>query len=172
MPMKNAVKIHEPGGIYHVYNRGVNKEPVFYDEKDYIYFEKLLYRYLCNQKVPSNGYVPKNYKDRIMLFTYCLLPNHIHLVLQQFDASAMQEFMQSLQISYIRYINSKYDRVGHLFQGIYRARMLTSDEDISNVVYYTHCNPIELGYHPLDYSYSGLQHYLGYRKLPFIYDNS
>ena len=54
MPSKNSIKTYVEGGVYHVYNRGVNKQSIFIDDEDYLYFLTLLERYLIDGKI--SGY--------------------------------------------------------------------------------------------------------------------
>ena len=158
MPMIGAVKSFTEGGIYHVYNRGVNKENIFFADEDFDIFIELLDRYLC-EKDPLVCNT-KNYKGRISLFAFCLLRNHIHLLLKQTDARAITEFMQSLSVSFTMRINHKYKRVGHLFQGIYKARSILTDAEFVNVFRYVHINAGETEEERSVYPYSSAGMYL------------
>ena len=95
MPMINAHKKFVEGGIYHVYNRGVNREPIFFEKCDFNIFIGLLDRYILGSSpdFPSNV---KKYDGRITLLAFCLLSNHIHLLIKQKDEKALTEFMHSL----------------------------------------------------------------------------
>jgi|GEM_PF-1348914 len=161
MPMIGAVKNFTEGGIYHVYNRGVNKEDIFFADEDFYIFIELLDRYLC-EKDPLE--CTKNYKGRISLFAFCLLRNHIHLFLRQTDERAITEFMQSLSVSFTMRINNKYKRVGHLFQGVYKARSVLTDAEFANVFRYVHFNAGETEEERLVYPYSSAGMYLNASK--------
>ena len=125
MPSKNSIKTYVEGGVYHVYNRGVNKQNIFVDDEDYSYFLTLLERYLIDGKI--SGY-SNSFYNKIGLYSFCLMPSHIHLVLEQVERVNMTGFVRALSISYVMYINKKYQRVGHLFQDKYKARLITNEE--------------------------------------------
>jgi len=159
--MIGAVKNFTEGGIYHVYNRGVNKEDIFFADEDFYIFIELLDRYLC-EKDPLG--CTKNYKGRISLFAFCLLRNHIHLFLRQTDERAITEFMQSLSVSFTMRINNKYKRVGHLFQGVYKARSVLTDAEFANVFRYVHLNAGETEEERSVYPHSSAGMYLNENK--------
>jgi REP element-mobilizing transposase RayT len=167
MPVKNSIKTFVEKGIYHVYNRGVNKQPIFYDKEDYLIFVSLLKKYLLEPILHIND-GRRNYHKRIILYSFCLIENHYHLLLMQRDRKAMTEFMRSLMVSYILAFNKKYNRVGHLFQGIYKARLIINDEDLVNVSRYIHNNPSDTGTDPTKYYFSSLSTYIGGIKWSFV----
>jgi len=119
-------RIHFPGAIYHVINRGNNKGDIFIDEKDYNVFLKHL------REV-------KEEKD-FFLYCYCLMPNHFHLLLEVKD-EPLSKIMQSLLTSYVIYFNSRYERSGHLFQSRYKAVICDKEEYLFKLVRYIHLNP-------------------------------
>lgn len=160
MPMINARKKYIEGGIYHVYNRGVNKEPIFFEDNDFNLFLGLLDRYVLGNSLDFS-HRTKNYKSRISLLAFCLLNNHIHLLIQQKDEKALTEFMHSLMTSFTMKINNKYKRVGHLFQGIYKARLIESDDDLLNISKYIHTNADDSYTDFVHYPYSSVRVYLG-----------
>jgi REP element-mobilizing transposase RayT len=160
MPMKNAHKKFIEGGIYHVYNRGVNKQPIFFEDSDFNIFLGLLDRYILGNS-PDFYHDTKNYRGRISLLAFCLLNNHIHLLVQQKDKKALTGFMHSLMTSFTMRINKKYDRVGHLFQGIYKARLIENDEDLLNVSKYIHTNGGDDEIDFFHYPFSSVRVYLG-----------
>jgi putative transposase len=132
MPSKNTLKEYEPGGYYHLYNRGVNKRLIFKDQKDYSTFLSYLQFYLSPPPVlrgdSSQDRLPiapskvlKNYYGEIELLAYCLMPNHFHLMVKQTTEYGINHFMRSLCTKYAHYFNARYNRVGHLFQDTYNA---------------------------------------------------
>ncbi len=160
MPMINARKKFVESGIYHVYNRGVNKQPIFFDERDFHIFIGLLERYILGSS-PDFSVNLKSYKGRIKILAFCLLENHVHLLVQQKDEKALSEFMHSLMTSYTMRINKRHSRVGHLFQGIYKARLIEDDEGLMKISHYIHKNPGEDKKDYLYYPYSSVGAYLG-----------
>ena len=82
------------------------------------------------------------------------MPNHFHLLLYQNDETAIAEFMRTLCTSYTMYFNRRNERVGHLFQGRYKARKIDSDAYNLHITRYIHLNPqaMESGYKLYPYS--------------------
>lgn len=159
MPAKNAIKEYEPGGYYHVYNRGVEKRLIFEEEKDYKVFLSYLEFYLTPQEIifdngvlrglSSQERIPpskvlKNYFGEMRLLAYCLMPNHFHLLLQQNSEHGMDHFMRSLSTKYVRYFNTKNKRVGPLFQGPYKAVKIEDEYQFTYLTKYIHRNPVEM----------------------------
>lgn len=177
MPSKNAVKEYEPGGYYHLYNRGVEKRQIFMDEMDYSVFISYLAMYLsqeqCLQGVSSEEKVSpsrvlKNYFGEIKLLAYCLMPNHFHLMVKQESEHGIDHFMRSLSTKYVRYFNSKYKRVGSLFQDTYKGVHIVSEYQFVYLSKYIHRNPLDITYEDTprrsirleDYKYSSYANYL------------
>ncbi|MFC1621825.1 transposase [Patescibacteria group bacterium] len=164
MPSPNALKIYEPGGIYHVFNRGVDKTNIFLSEDDYKYFLYLLERYLLPPN-KFNAYRVKNYHNRIDLLAYTLMPNHYHLLIKQVDTTGMQEFVQSLCLSYATRFNKNHKRVGHLFQDRYKATRIKDILSLLRVSKYIHRNPSELDADIFKYQFSSIRNYIGSTEL-------
>lgn len=117
-------------GYYHVYNRGHNKQTIFYDAKDYQRYLKRLQEYLV--------------KHAVTVLAYCLMPNHLHLLLRQDDDDPIDRFIHRLHTAYTMYFNKKYEKVGAVFQGRFKAKIIDTDEYLLHVSRYIHINPIEL----------------------------
>ncbi len=146
--MARRPRIVGPRLAYHVVARGNRREAVFLAHGDY---ETYLHR-LATYRA---GYA-------VTLFAYCLMPNHVHLVLRTGDAP-LARFMQSLQQSYTQRFNRRYGQVGHAFQGRYKALLCETDEYLVTLVRYVHLNPVRAGLvgRAEDYPYSGHRAYLG-----------
>lgn len=165
MPGKNVVKEYGPEEFYHIYSRGVAKQPVFLDDKDYRSFLSLLKRYLSKKPAEQSGHgLYPHYYKRLKLLAYCLMPNHIHLLVYQKDERAMTEFMRSLMTSYGMYFNTKYKRVGPVFQSRYRASRISEDDYLDHISRYIHLNPWDWE----EYPYSSLRYYLGQADAEWI----
>jgi hypothetical protein len=84
------------------------------------------------------------------------MPNHVHLLLET-GATPLAKFMQGLQQSYTQYFNRGYRKVGHLFQGRYKAIICDRDKYLLALVRYIHLNPVRAGLskRPEGYAYSG-----------------
>lgn len=185
MPSKNALKEYAPGGYYHLYNRGVNKRLIFKDQKDYSTFISYLQFYLTptpdlrGQSSQDRSPIPptkvlKNYHGEIQLIAYCLMPNHFHLMVRQTNDHGIDHFMRSLTTKYVRYFNTRYKRVGHLFQARYKAVHITNEYQFTYLTKYIHRNPLDIkpycdNPHILSsYKYSSYANYLGLFQQPWI----
>lgn len=157
MPRKNVIKTDMPDSFHHVYSRGHSKRKIFLDEQDYLTFLKLFERYLSAEEAHDSYGVPyPNFYNKLELVAYCLMPNHIHLLIYQHQPRAMAQFMQSLLTSYSRYFNTKYHRSGSLFESRYKASMISDDAYLEHISRYIHLNPRQWR----TYEYSSLPYYL------------
>jgi len=157
MPAKNSIKQYLENGYYHIYNRGVEKRDIFQDKQDYGVFLSYLKEYLSPKdekslmKKLSDKNISYREKDKIIkslrmnnffgeisLFAYCLMINHFHLLLKQSKIDSINYFLKSLCTRYAMYFNKKYKRTGHLFQGIYKAVLVNSDEQLLYLTCYIH----------------------------------
>jgi putative transposase len=163
MPQKNTIKEYAPESYYHVYSRGANKQKIFQETDDYYRFLSLFDRYLtAEQKVSKKGGVYPNYSKEVNLAAYCLMPNHIHLLIyQNADREALRKFMSSLMTSYSKYFNKKYRRVGSLFESRYKAKRIDEDSYLAHISRYIHMNPQRWS----QYKYSSL-HYMFSNQAP------
>lgn len=142
MPRKNVIKQYAPESYYHIYSRGVNKTATFLSERDYEIFASLFKRYLgAGSSKNSSRHAYPDFRGRIELLTYALMPNHIHLFVYQHDEHAIRDFMRSLLTSYCMYFNKTYRRVGPVFQSSYRARLIADDSYLQHISRYIHLNP-------------------------------
>lgn len=173
MPSPNTLKSYVSESYYHIYNRGINKAEIFLDEQDYKVFLSYLKLYLtlpelrgvssqAHSNPPSKEL--RNYFDHVKLIAYCLMPNHYHLMVWQKEADRINFFMRSLATKYSRYFNRKYNRLGPVFQSVYKAVLVETEEQQVYLTKYIHRNPVELL--PTrsllaDYKYSSYGQYLG-----------
>lgn len=164
MPAKNSVKQFIENGYYHLYNRGVEKRNIFIDEQDYAIFLKYLKEYLD----PSLGSDPKSLANEVDLLAFCLMPNHFHLQVRQKTKDGITKLMRAICTKYVMYFNRKYDRVGPLFQGKYKAAMILEDTYLLHLSRYIHLNPYYPGSDPKTYNYSSYSYYLGLRKTGWV----
>ncbi len=165
MPSKNRQKYFEAESYYHIYNRGVAKQPIFLEDVDYTYFLMLIKRYLSEGGKDSQRHGYKIHSYDIDLVAYCLMGNHFHfLIYTKENPRAMTEFMRSLSNSYVSYFNNKYERVGHLFQDTYKARQVDDDSYLLHITRYIHLNPSNFK----DYPYSSYGYYVGNKKADWL----
>lgn len=167
MPAKNTIRRFEPESMYHVYNRGVEKRIIFYDERDYAVFLSFLKYALLPEDTEEEVVEPAmitdadrfslrrlNLVEEVDLVSFCLMPNHFHLLLFQHSEDAITRLMRSVATGYSMYFNKRYDRVGALFQGKYKASRIGTDSHWRHISRYIHLNPLDLGENYKTYSYS------------------
>ncbi len=123
-------RIQFEGAFYHIYNRGVDKAKIVWDERDRRTFLQLVSNTVIN--------------FRLRLFAYCLMTNHYHLFFQIQERN-LDRAIQYLQGQYGRYIHERHERVGPLFQGRYQSRLVETDPYSLVLVRYIHQNPVEAG---------------------------
>jgi len=145
--MARRPRIFAPGLLYHVIVRGNHRQRTFRRPADYHAYLDRLARY------------QRRYAVR--LYAYCLMPNHVHLLLETGHVP-LARFMQGLQQSYTQYFNRMYDQLGHLFQGRYQAIVCERDRYLIALIRYIHLNPVraKLVRQPEEYPYSGHDVYL------------
>jgi len=143
-------------GIYHVYNRGVEKRLIFGDDKDRFRFIHDLYemnnslpvlnsKYWLAKKDPYMEVQLPYIRDKLVeILAFCLMPNHYHLLLQQTQDKGIIKFMQKLGTAYTNYFNLKNDRVGPLFQGRFKAVSVQENTHFHHLYNYIHLNPLDL----------------------------
>jgi REP element-mobilizing transposase RayT len=133
-----------PGEIYHCYNRGVDKRTIFEDQQDYVYFLKMLRNFNTSLVLGKLRLLESQQpvQPPVTLLSYCLLPNHYHLVLRCNDVeNGLSKYMQRVGGGYTMYFNQKYKRSGSLFQGKFKSKHVDSDVYLRNILaYVTHNN--------------------------------
>lgn len=158
MPSKNTVKEFAPNSFYHVYNRGVERRVIFMDDQDYTVFIGLLKKYITGENHNKNNrhmFTPLSHA--VSVIAYCLMPNHFHLLLYQYDITGITQLMRRINTGYAMYFNNKYGREGRLFQGTYKASYINSDAYLHHISRYIHLNPTAYDTWP----YSSLEYYKG-----------
>lgn len=141
----------EEGNYYHLYNRGNNKENIFFEDDNYRYFLKQFAKYL---------------NPTCEVYAYCLMPNHFHFFIRVIDKGSFDKGIKNFFISYSKAINKKYGRVGSLFQGRFKAVEIDSDQYFTRIITYIHQNPLVAGVVRKleDYKYSSYYSYLSNKK--------
>ncbi len=169
MPSRNVIRSFAEDSYYHVYNRGVEKRKIFLDDQDYNMFLYYLSIYLLPleqllelyPKFPLRLY-PKNLHGEVELLSYALMPNHFHLLLKQRRIDGVSKLLKQVTNGYTLYFNNKYERVGGLVQGRFKAVGIESDELLLHVFRYIHLNPViaRLVENPGHYKWSSHKEYL------------
>lgn len=120
----------ETGVFYHIYNRGHRKQEIFLHNKDY---ERTLDKIIEYKK-----------KFLVNIVAFCLMPNHFHFLLQENSPGSISSFISTLCNSHSRFYNTKYETVGSLFQGRFKAKRVDKDEYLIHLSRYIHLNPAGL----------------------------
>lgn len=178
MPAKNALKTYIENGYYHIYNRGVEKRQIFLDEQDCKVFLRYVKLYLSpveelteqsRLEMRIQRFIPLNLSKEIDLLAFTLMPNHIHLQVKQHTIDGIIKFTRRLFTSYVMYFNTKYKRVGSLFQNRYKAALIDKDIYLLHLSRYIHLNPIRITNSPINFiEFSSYPYYLGKRRASWI----
>jgi putative transposase len=140
----------EPDCFYHIFNRGNNKENLFIENENYLYFLKLIKTHLLSIAE---------------IYSYCLMKNHFHLVLKikskeeiekKLSVDKIHQPFSNLFNAYTKAINKKYNREGSLFKVRFKRERIESEEYLRNVIVYVHLNPVKHKFQEnyIDYKYS------------------
>ena len=125
--MARPLRLEFPGALYHVIARGNERKSIYRDDADrQRYLDRLAF-----------------YREKFsfQLLAYCLMDNHVHLVIETGQAP-LSRIMAGLQSSYTQYFNWRHTRVGHLFQGRYKALLVDEDPYGLALIRYVHENPV------------------------------
>lgn len=158
--------------IYHLYNRGVAKQPIFNDERDYQRLLETFGFYLENRPATKLSTIDPQELKKILkgpashpiveILGYCLMPNHFHLLARQLKENGISIFMRCSLDSYTRYYNTRHNRVGPIFQGTFKAVLVETDDQLKHLSRYIHLNPFvdNLVRTPESYKWSSYKYYL------------
>lgn len=157
--MKRNIFVNE---YYHIYNRGNNKQSVFLDEKDWarflfliIYMQSPTMLFNIGQEIPyfirhrmfniskkKHKTILENRTTELTAFAF--MPNHFHLIIKESSEKGISRYMQRIQDGYTKYFNTRYKRIGHLFQGPFHIVHVKDNEQLLHLSAYIHRNPREL----------------------------
>lgn len=128
--MARRPRFHQSLTLYHVMLRGNDGQPIFFEEED-----KVRLCHLLKEGIDRFDHV---------IHAFCFMKNHIHLAVQVQEIP-LSHIMQNVAFRYSQYINRKYDRIGHLFQGRFRAVVVDSEGYFNELIRYIHLNPVRAG---------------------------
>lgn len=153
--MSRQPRLHLVGGLYHVILRGNARQDIFFDDED-----RHRFYWLLGQGVMRFGY---------RIHAFCCMLNHVHLAVQVSEAP-LSRGMHNLAFRYTRWINHRQQRVGHLFQGRYKAILVDADSYLLELVRYIHLNPVRarLVDDPTRYRWSSQRAYVGHEAIPWL----
>jgi len=128
--MARPLRIQFAGAVYHVMSRGVAKQRIYLDDDDRREFLRYLRRV--------------SRRLRWQVWAYCLMPNHFHLLVETSEPNLAQG-MHDVNSAYSVAFNARHDRVGHLFQGRYKALLVDKDRYLLQLSRYIVLNPVRAG---------------------------
>jgi len=127
--MARALRIKYKNALYHITSRGNERRNIFENDHDREFFSQTL-------KESLNTY-------NVILYSYVLMSNHFHLLLET-PLANLSELMRQFNITYTSYYNRKYNRVGHLFQGRYKGILVQKDNYLNILSRYIHLNTVRV----------------------------
>lgn len=151
-----------PDSYYHVYNRGNQKQQLFFDSSDYARFLFIILYFQSDYTFPQISRQVKKYKSKkdfgvsqkvidqiidtrqVRLINFCIMPNHFHLTVHTSTAEDLSRYMHRVGNAYAKYFNTKYQKTGHVFQGAYKITLVETDEQLVRLSAYIHNNSAEL----------------------------
>ncbi len=152
--MPRKPRVLSSTGIYHIILRSVNQHIIFEEDSDY---QKFLFSLSDCKK-----------KYDIDVYAYCLMDNHIHLLLR-LPNDMLSSFFQSLGSKFVRWYNSKYSRSGHLFQDRFYSTAIDCEKAFLTALIYIHNNPVKANMcrYPSEYLWSSFSAFYG-KKNPLV----
>jgi len=167
--------------VYHLFNRSINREPIFKRRRNCLRALTSIEFYRFKNPPARLSYflswgqdrrkelidnLEKENKRKVDILAYCLMPNHYHFLLKQLTKDGIRHFLSLFQNSYTRYFNTRHKRTGPIFQGIFKAIRIETDEQLIHLSRYIHLNPyssyvVETIKELKAYPWSSLLEYLG-----------
>jgi putative transposase len=126
--MPRTARVTLKNAYYHIITRGNQRQPVFTDHRDYRKYLFLLAKY------------KKQFQFK--LYCFCLMPNHVHLIIEVKEPETLNKIMRSLNLSYTLYFNFKHNKIGHLWQDRYKSRIIEKDTYLLHCINYVEANPV------------------------------
>lgn len=153
--MPRQARQYSETGIYHVMLRGNEKKDIFAKDEDKQKFIEILFT--------------KKEKKNFLLYCYCIMNNHVHLVIKEEEENVSQ-IIKKIATSYASYYNKKHRRIGHVFQDRFKSEPIDTENYLLAVIRYVHKNPQKAGIGKLeDYQWSSYKSYVDKNvKLPEI----
>lgn len=138
--------------FYHIYNRGVDKRPIFLDDRDRTRFVHSLYILNNFKEIPNRFNVLQLQPPKLLVPTEpyveivaaCLMSNHYHLMLAPKREQGVSILLHKMGTSYTRYFNRRYERSGRLFERTFQAKLVDREAYAAYLTQYIHLNPVEL----------------------------
>jgi len=148
------------GAIYHIMVRGIDENLIFKDINDYYRGIFSIYEFNTTKAITIQKRrevrrrLKKEGRDRVStaderdkiveVLAFCLMPNHVHLLIKQLREGGITKFMRKFGAGYGGYFNRKYNRKGYVFQNRFSAVRIGNDNQLKTVFVYIHTNPTAL----------------------------
>jgi putative transposase len=129
--MARRPRLFVVGFPYHAIQRGNNKTPIFFSDNDYLFFLEVLQE--------------AKIKHPCFLYSYCLMPNHFHLLIEPKEKNNVSLLIKLLGAKYVRYVNKAYDRTGTLWEGRFKCALIEEELYFLTCFYYIEMNPVKAG---------------------------
>jgi len=162
------------GCYYHIFTRSIAGFEVFRYREEYLRFLETFRFYQCER--PILRFSKKDFlrerlssgPDYVRLIAYCIMPTHVHFILEQLAEAGISECMRLTLNSYARYFNEKSGRKGPLWESRFQNRLIETDEYALHLSRYIHLNPTSAGLvtRPEDWEFSSYREYLGLCREP------
>ena len=154
--------IFAPGEFYHVFGRGVSKQNIFLDTRDYVRFLFLILHFQSSVKVDNISRNVNTFLKRVHfplssskqenivanrevgLVCFTCMPNHFHLLVEEKVEGGISSYMHKVLMAYAKYFNTRYEKSGHVFQGPFGAKHIENNEQLLHTSAYIHHNQTEL----------------------------
>lgn len=158
--MTRQPRLSSQSGIYHVMLRGVNRQQIFEDEEDYRKFI-----FILHDMISPKDELKRPLPPRCALYSYCLMPNHVHLLIQEKEEK-LSNTVKQIASRYAMYYNNKYERFGHLFQDRFKSEPVADYSYFLTLIRYIHQNPVagKLCKNVEDYDWSSWAEYINAPK--------
>lgn len=142
------------GEIYHIIIRAMEGLKLFREDKDYLRMIHDLFefndenivgwQYRQNYGKRSRSIMEVKRKLLVEVMAFCLMPNHVHILVRQIKDGGISKFMRKIGVGYSAYYNKKYKRAGHVFQGRYKIVHISNDNQLKTAFVYIHTNPVAI----------------------------
>lgn len=179
MPYRKSLFVNNY--YYHVFNHSLGKTSIFgnlgsptraMSLMNYYRFIKIPTSYSLFLRFPRKYQLDllkklkKEKKQKVQIISFCLMPNHYHLILKQLEKDGIKNFAANFQNSYAKYFNIKNEKIGPVFRGRFKAVLISDDMQLLHLSRYIHLNPYFSGFVKkieklVSYSWSSLGQYLG-----------
>lgn len=115
--------------LFHVMVQGINKEKIFIEEREKFEYIKLLNKYQGEYQ--------------IKVISYCIMDNHVHMLINVEDIENLTKYMHKLDTSYAIYYNKSNQRVGYVYRGRFKSEIIKDERHLYNCILYIHNNPVK-----------------------------